>query len=49
MPEINFHDNPYAAHWQLVKDPVEYYYSTASFYFLNEKHFNFVKDLRLEF
>lgn len=43
------HYNPCAEHWQLVKDPVDYYYSSASFYFLGEKKFDFLKDLRLEF
>ncbi len=43
------HHNPCAAYWQLVKDPVDYYYSTASFYFFGQKKFDFVKDLRMEF
>ena len=43
------HHNPCAVHWQLVKDPVDYYYSSAGFYFLGEKKFDFLKDLRLEF
>ncbi len=43
------HYNPCAAHWQLVKDPVDYIYSTAKYYLIGEKNFEFVKDLRLEF
>ncbi|MGC4232247.1 MAG: hypothetical protein QM594_04645 [Niabella sp.] len=43
------HYNPLGAHWQLVKDPVEYKYSTAKFYETGSNDFSFVKDLRDEF
>jgi REP element-mobilizing transposase RayT len=43
------HNNPLGAHWQLVKDPVEYKYSTAKFYETGSNDFLFVKDLRAEF
>ena len=43
------HRNPLAGHWQLVKDPCDYKYSSARYYELNEKNFSFLKDLREEF
>lgn len=43
------HYNPVAEHWQLVKDPCEYKYSSAAFYELNKNTFTFLKDLRNEF
>ena len=43
------HYNPLAEHWQLVKDPCNYKYSSARFYELNEKNFIFLKDLWDEF
>ncbi|HMR83002.1 MAG TPA: transposase [Niabella sp.] len=43
------HYNPLGAHWQLVKDPVEYKYSTAKFYETGSSDFSFLKDLRDEF
>lgn len=39
------HNNPLAKHWQLAKDPCAYKYSSARYYELNEKSFNFLKDL----
>ena len=39
------HTNPLAEHWQLVKDPCDYRYSSARYYELNEKLFSFLKDL----
>ena len=43
------HYNPLAEHWQLVKDPCEYKYSSAAYYELNKNIFPFLKDLRNEF
>ena len=43
------HNNPTAAHWQLVKDPCDYKYSTARYYEMGEKNYSFIKDLREEF
>lgn len=43
------HNNPMAEHWQLVKDPCEYKYSSAKYYELNEKEFGFLKDIYEEF
>lgn len=42
------HMNPLAEHWQLVKDPSDFVYSSASFYERNEQRFSFLKDLRIE-
>jgi putative transposase len=39
------HNNPLAEHWQLVKAPSEYKYSSARYYELREKDFLFLKDL----
>ena len=39
------HHNPLAEHWQLVKDPCEYKYSSARYYELNEKNFSFFERL----
>ena len=43
------HYNPLAEHWQVVKDPCDYKYSSARYYEMNEKNFSFLKDLRDEF
>ena len=43
------HYNPCAERWQLVNDPCEYKYSSAKFYELGIKEFDFLKDLREEF
>ena len=42
------HNNPVAEHWQLVKDPCDYKYSSARYYEMNQKNFAFLKDLYLE-
>jgi hypothetical protein len=34
-----------AEHWQLVKDPCDYKYSSVRYYELNDKNFSFLKDL----
>jgi len=48
--KLNYiHNNPLAEHWQLVQDPSNYYYSSASFYERGEVNFDFLKDLRDEF
>jgi REP element-mobilizing transposase RayT len=39
------HNNPLKEHWNLVKDPCDYKYSSARYYELNEKSFSFLKDL----
>jgi len=39
------HNNPLAEHWQLVKHPCDYKFSSARYYELNEKNFSFLKDL----
>jgi REP element-mobilizing transposase RayT len=43
------HYNPLAEHWQLVKNPCDYKYSSAMYYELDEKNFSFLKDLWEEF
>lgn len=43
------HANPLAGHWQIAKDSCAYKYSTARFYELEIKDFDFIKDLRDEF
>ena len=43
------HNNSTAVHWQLVKDPCDYKYSTARYYERGEKDYSFIKDLREEF
>lgn len=43
------HMNPLAEHWQLVKDPCDYKYSSAIYYEQDEKNFSFLKDLWEEF
>jgi putative transposase len=46
MQKLNYlHNNPLAEHWNLVKDPCDYKYSSARYYELNEKNFPFLKDL----
>lgn len=42
------HLNPLAEHWQLAKDPSDYFYSSASFYERDELRFPFLNDLRIE-
>jgi hypothetical protein len=41
--------NPTAKHWQLADDYVNYTYSSARFYELDIKAYDFLKDLREEF
>jgi putative transposase len=43
------HNNPVAGKWRLAKNPCDYKYSTARFYVLGIKDFEFIKDLREEF
>ena len=43
------HNNPLAEHWNLVSDPTDYRYSSARYYEINEKNFDFLKDLLEEF
>ncbi|RTL59378.1 MAG: transposase [Sphingobacteriales bacterium] len=40
------HGNPLKEHWQLAKEPADYYYSSAKFYEQGEKDFVFLKDIR---
>ena len=49
MQKLNYiHNNPLQEHWNLVKDPCDYKYSSARYYELNEKNFAFLKDLFAE-
>ncbi|MGB3004927.1 MAG: transposase [Chitinophagaceae bacterium] len=43
------HNNPLAEHWQLAIEPSDYKYSSARYYEMNEKTFDFIKDLYDEF
>ena len=43
------HANPVSGRWQLVEDFCDYKYSTARYYHLGIKDFDFIKDLREEF
>src|SRR5258706_5093875 len=43
------HNNPLAEHWQLVRNPCEYKYSSTSYYEMNDNSFSFLKDIREEF
>ena len=43
------HNNPLAEHWNLVSDPTDYRYSSARYYEINEKNFDFLKGLLEEF
>lgn len=43
------HMNPMVPHWQLVSNPCDYYYSSASYYEMAAKDFDFLKDVREEF
>lgn len=46
VQKLNYlHHNPLAEHWQLVKDPCDYKYSSARYYERNEKDYPFLKDL----
>ncbi|MCB0491063.1 MAG: transposase [Cyclobacteriaceae bacterium] len=43
------HANPVSGRWQLVNDYCDYKYSTAKYYELGVKEFDFIKDLREEY
>lgn len=43
------HANPVSGRWNLVDDFCDYKYSTAKYYELGIKQFNFIKDLREEY
>ena len=43
------HANPVSGKWKLVRDFCDYKYSTARYYHLGIKDFDFMKDLREEF
>ena len=43
------HYNPTSGKWHLVKEPIEYFYSSARFYEKNITDFPFLTDLRNEF
>ncbi len=46
LQKLNYlHRNPLAGHWQLVKHPCDYKYSSARYYERNEKEFTFLEDL----
>ena len=50
LQKLNYiHLNPLAAHWNLVNEPSRYNYSSAKYYEMNEKNFDFLKDLMQEF
>jgi putative transposase len=43
------HLNPLQEHWQLTKDPEDYFYSSASFYFTESKEFDFITHYKNDF
>ncbi|MCB9034670.1 MAG: transposase [Chitinophagales bacterium] len=43
------HNNPIVEKWSLAKEPVDYKYSTASYYENEINNYTFIKDLREEF
>jgi len=46
LQKLNYiHNNPVAPHWNLVNDICDYEYSSARLYELNEKKFDFLKNL----
>ena len=46
LQKLNYlHNNPLAEHWNLVKDPCDYKYSSAQYYENDVKNFPFLKDL----
>ncbi len=48
--KLNYiHNNPIQERWSLVKDPIDYVFSSAKFYETNIKNYPFLKDLRNEF
>ena len=47
MQKLNYiHLNPLAADWNLVNHPCDYYYSSARFYEMGVRDFDFLKDIR---
>ncbi|MDT3405134.1 transposase [Mucilaginibacter terrae] len=40
------HLNPLQAHWNLVTDPTDYLYSSASFYEKEDRHYSWLTDYR---
>ena len=40
------HSNPLQDRWRLAETPEQYYWSSASYYFLNETTFDFISDWR---
>ena len=46
VQKLNYiHNNPLKEHWNLVKHPCDYKYSSARYYEMDEKDFPFLKDL----
>jgi putative transposase len=43
------HYNPLQAHWKLVEDPSDYYYSSCSFYEREDRRFSWLTDYREDF
>ena len=47
IQKLNYiHNNPLAKHWQLAVEPSGYKYSSARYYELGIKDFDFIKDIR---
>ncbi|MEJ7626242.1 MAG: transposase [Ferruginibacter sp.] len=50
IQKINYiHTNPVTGKWNLAKDDISYFYSSAEFYETGKNDFGFLKDLFLEF
>jgi putative transposase len=50
LQKLNYiHANPLSKGWKLVSDPCDYKYSSAAYYEMNDKNYNFLKDIRAEF
>jgi REP element-mobilizing transposase RayT len=48
--KLNYiHNNPTTERWNLVKEPVDYQYSSASFYEFNSSKFGFLKNIWEEY
>lgn len=46
LQKLNYiHYNPLAERWQLATDPCEYKYSSAPYYEMDKRNFDFLKDL----
>ena len=43
------HFNPLQAHWNLVQDPNDYFYSSCSFYEKEDYRFSWLTDYRIDF